>query len=294
MAKYTDDQNTAIAEWVDSFNGEEIPYDVAETWMNDVLNVMEGVETPFAMRSFATKLRFSNYNIGRKTQVATVKAFSPEDEAVISEMTSDPDNLPYLEEIAEKLDKKPQQVRGKLVSMRISGILKRDKVVQEPTVKLFSEEDEVTIFGMTEDEDNMPFIEEIADALGKTVKQVRGKIASLRIKGVLTRDKKETIKVKVYTDEVIANVTQFVKDGLGLDAIVEKTGLNKIGLRSQLGKLGLLKKKVKIKFWDEARIASLEALMAEGKTKEEIALVFETNILVVAKKLKEYVVTEEV
>ena len=55
-----------------------------------------------------------------------------------------------------------------------------------------------------------------------------------------------------------------------------------------------MKAKEKVRFWSDEKVAELESLMSAGKTRDEIADIFDTTILVIAKKLKEYIVEDEV
>ena len=276
MAKYTEEQTSKIEGFMNSYNGEVIP-------RADFDNFRAALGDDISEKSLSAKIRYMGGSVENKAPVKVVKVFSEEDEAVIREMTTDPDNMPYLEEIAERLGKGIKQVRGKLTSMRIKGVKKRD--LKEKPAKTFTEEDEAIILEMTRDENNMPFIEEIADRLNVEVKKLRGKIASMKIKGVRSKNTKAP-KVKIYTDELKEELKELIKNH-SVEEIAEMKQLNFIGLRSILGKMGLLESKARQVYWTDERVEQLKTLIAEGKNYKEIGEVMQKNPLVIAKKVKQ-------
>jgi len=72
-----------------------------------------------------------------------------------------------------------------------------------------------------------------------------------------------------------------------IEEIAELKGLNFVGLRSTLGKMGLLPKKEKAVYWTDERVSQLQGLMDEGKEVKEIADIMKKNALVIAKKVKQ-------
>jgi len=279
MAKYTEEQTAQIKGFIESFEG-VIPYDK----FLDFLGTFDVSE-----KSLASKIRFMGGKIEGKPQVVKEKMFSPEDEQVIREMCANPNDMPYLEDIAERLGKGEKQVRGKLVSMRIKGVKKRN--VKVPAPKAFSDEEEAVIKEMCADPDNMPFIEDIAEKLGRTKNQIRGKLASMRVKGVKSKETKEP-KPKVYTDELKEELRELVKSHT-IEQIAEMKNLNLFGLRSILGKMGLIEKKVKQVYWTDERVKELQGYLEKGMSVKEIADRMSKNPLVIAKKVKQLQKVEE-
>lgn len=277
MAKYSDEQTQAIKNFIASY-GEDavIPRD-------DFYQLMSDLGNEFSEKSLTAKIRFLGGKVERKTKEERVKVFSDEDEAIILEMTSDPDNLPYVEDIAERLGKEVKQVRGKLVSMRIKGV--KTKNMKPKPLKLFTEEETSIIEDMIKDIENLPFVEDIAERLGKEVKQVRGKLASMKIKGIQSKNKKAAPK-KIYTDELKEELKELIKTN-SVEEIAKMKDLNITGLRSILGKMNLLPKKAKSVYWTEERVNQLQSLLDEGRDVKEIAKIMEKNSLVIAKKVKQ-------
>ena len=144
---------------------------------------------------------------------------------------------------------------------------------------------------MTKDPENMPFIEEIAEKLKADVKKLRGKIASMKIKGVTSNNTKAP-KVKIYTDELKEELKVLVTKH-SVEEIAKMKNLNFVGLRSTLGKMGLLEKKQKQVYWTTERVAELTKYVNEGKDYKEIAELMNKNALVIAKKIKQIQATDE-
>ena len=277
--KYTDDMVVALEAFGDKYDG-EIPYvDVSDL----VVEFNETFEVEFNQRSLGGKLRYMGYTLEKKGAVVGVKSYTDEEEATIREMCSDPDNLPFQEDVAAAVGRECKSIGGKLVSMKIYGVLKRDKVVND-TPKLFTEADEVVINEMVDAEGDT-FVEDIAEALGKEVKQVRGKLAGMRIKGVLTRNK-VTRAAKLYTDELLASIQVMLDADKTLEEIADKFTLKVSGLHSTLAKKGMIAKSTASKFWTDERNAELSTLIAEDKTRDEIAAIMETTVAVVGKQAK--------
>ncbi len=173
--------------------------------------------------------------------------------------------------------------------MKVRGVKKRD--VKEPKAKAFTEEDEQLIRDMTSDPDNLPFIEDIAERLNVEVKKLRGKIASMKIKGVRSKNTKAP-KAKIYTDELKEELKELVKSHT-IEQIAEMKNLNFIGLRSILGKMGLIEKKAKAVYWTDERVDELKHYVSEGKDYKEIGELMSKNPLVIAKKVKQLQATED-
>ncbi len=280
--KYTDDMEVTLSEFGDKYEG-EIPYNDVSQFVEDF---GEEFDVDFNQRSIGGKLRYMGYTLEKKGSSSAVKKYTDEEEATIREMCSDPDNLPSQEEVAEAVGKDCKSIGGKLVSMNIYNV-KKANPKSGSAVKLFTEDDEVTILEMTAGivDGAQVFVEDIAEALGKEVKQLRGKLAGMRVKGVLTRNK--AVKaVKVYTDEVLESIKGMLDTGCSLEEIAETKGLKLTGLKSILAKKGLISKSTKGKFWTDERVATLTEAVEEGQSRDDIAALLDTTVAVVGKKAK--------
>ena len=278
MAKYDETQTMVIEKVMTKCNG-EISRSDFEAFYADFV---EEYGDEFSERSLASKIRSLGYKVEAKGKVVTPKRYTEQEEAIIRELCKDPQNLPFQEDVAEKVGKSTKSIGGKLISMGIYGVKKRD--LKAPAVKLFTEADEDVIMAMISDNDEV-FIEDMAEKLGKSVKQVRGKLAGMRIKGVKTRNK-AAAKPKVYTEEVVEGIKEDLANGMSLTDIAKVRGLNERGMQTTLTRLGVLEKKAKKVFWTDERIAELSDLAAKGVTLEEAASALKTTIMVVGKRAK--------
>lgn len=133
------------------------------------------------------------------------------------------------EDIAKEMGKTVKQIRGKALASKVA--LKASPV-KEPAPRKYSPEEEDKISAMVENGD---YLEVIAETLGRTTNQIRGKLLSMELKAE-QRDHKP-VKAVTYTQEVLDNLVERVAAGESLDDIVEATGLNVRGLKSRLGKM---------------------------------------------------------
>lgn len=277
--KYTDEMVAALDNFASQYE-DTIPYgDV--TKFTEEFN--EEFEVNFNQRSVGGKLRYMEYTLEKKGTVAGVKKYTEEEENTIREMCSDPDNLPFQEDVAEAVGRDCKSIGGKLVSMNIYGVLKRDKVVDD-TVKLFTPEDEVKILELV-DAPGDTFVEDIAEAVGKEVKQVRGKLAGMRIKGILTRNKVAK-STKIYTDELLAKIQVMLDEGADLPAIATEFSLKVTGLHSILAKKGMIAKSTKARFWTEERVDEFVGFVEACTARDAIAEIMGTTVAVIGKQAK--------
>jgi predicted transcriptional regulator len=277
MAKYDEQMVALIEMFGKKFEG-EIPRTKFDEFYAEFI---EQYGDDISERSLSSKMRHMGLKIEKKTTSAPSKTYSEADEAKIRELAAK--EGVWQEDIAEALGRDTKSIGGKLVSMGIYGIKKRDKKVKE-TPKLFTKDDEQLILKML-DENKVVYIEDLAEALGKEVRQVRGKLAGMRISGVQTRNKKAA-KPKIYTDEVVAEIKKELDAGKALEDIAKERGLNAQGMRTTLTRLGVIQKKGKKVFWTDEKIKQLTNLVLDGATLEEAASALNTTVMVVGKRAK--------
>ena len=232
--------------------GEEVSYADAEAL---------ATELEFPTRSVSAKIRALGGTVTKKN---ASKEKWPEVEAdIVADMI---ENKATDVEIAEKLGKTVKQVRGKALSMGLMDKLIRVTAVK-PT-KQYTEEDEARILEMVESGD---FLEEIAEAMGKTKNQVRGKLLSMKLTAP-QRDKKSAT-AKIYTDEVIAEITAMVEADETAEDIATTLELNLTGLKSRLGKLGLRTSDMggKSKKYTDEDYETLETMITDWSDAESVA-----------------------
>jgi hypothetical protein len=279
MAKYDETQTMVIEKVMAKYNG-EISRSNFEKFYKEFV---DEYGDDFSERSLASKIRSMGYKVEAKGKVIIPKQYTEQEEAVIRELCKDPENLPFQEDIADKLGKETKSIGGKLISMGIYGVKKRD--LKAPAEKLFTEADEAVIMEMIKGDSDV-FIEDIAEKVGKSVKQVRGKLAGMRVKGVKTRNK-VAAKPKVYTEEVVAGIKADIAKGMSLEDIAKARGLNERGMQTTLTRLGVLAKKAKKVFWTDEKVAKLASLAAKGTTLDDAAKALSTTIMVIGKRARQ-------
>ena len=141
-------------------------------------------EFDFPRRSVTAKLRKLDYDVPKKV---VESAFNDDETEELRSVLEASGGDMSAEEIANKVaDGKftPSQIRGKALALKMTDCIKKAEKKVKP--KTYTDEEEATVRQMAE---GGSYIEEIADAVGKSVASVRGKLLSLKISAP-TRDKK--------------------------------------------------------------------------------------------------------
>jgi predicted RND superfamily exporter protein len=186
-------------------------------------------------RSVAAKLRQLGHAVA---SMAAVKAptFTDEQAAALrSFVESNANNLTY-KQIAEGFQGgafTAKQVQGKLLAMELTGLVKAAEKVE--AVRTYSETDEAKFISLV---NAGKFIEEIAEALNRTIASVRGKALSLTRSGAISSipaQKESHAKNDVDPVEALGDAiaTMTVAD------IAAKTGKSERGIKTLLTRRGI-------------------------------------------------------
>lgn len=186
-------------------------------------------EFDFPRRSVTAKLRKLGFDVPKKPAAAPV--FSAEETEALAQYLNDNSGVYTAEEIAAHFqnewghDVNARQINGKALSMELTSAIKpADKKV---TPRSYTEAEEAKIAEMAA---AGSYLEEIADALGRPVNSMRGKLLSMSIKAP-QRDKKAA-KTDAYegiedmldqTVEAIA--AHFDKTARGVKTVLTRRGL---------------------------------------------------------------------
>ena len=160
-------------------------------------------------KSLAPKLRSLGYVVGKKAQGAPEKAYTPEQEALIKEMVN---RGYFIEDIAAKLGKTVPQIRGKLLSMKLSAPLKNKK---EPKPKIYTPELIEQIKGMINSGKD---IATIASELSLNEKGLKTTLAKLGLIPKATKGKFWTEERKKAAIDLYNSTTE------SIDKLAEKFG----------------------------------------------------------------------
>lgn len=165
IPKWTDERTAALVEFV----GSESPVSYGT-----VCEAADQLDT--SPRSVASKLRKMDYEVESST-TATTRAFTDGQEATLRGFVTGNSGQYTYGQIAEAFEDgsfSSKQIQGKLLSMQLTEHVKPTPKAE--SVRTFSESEEATFIEMAS---AGAFLEDIADALGRSVNQIRGKALSL-------------------------------------------------------------------------------------------------------------------
>ena len=202
-------------------------HDVASAGVTEELIESLMGEFDFPRRSVTAKLRKLGYDVPKKPGAAPVFS-ADETDSLASFLESNSGNL-TAEEIAEQFAGgkfTARQSNGKALSLEMTSHVKPAE--KKVTPRTYSEEEESTITSMVNDG---KFLEEIADAMGRSVNSIRGKLLSMGLKAP-QRDKKDA-KADPYAgiedmlDQTVEEIAEaFDKTVRGVKTVLTRRGLS--------------------------------------------------------------------
>ena len=131
-------------------------------------------------RSVASKLRQLDREVASMAK-EKVSAFTPEQGDRLAKFVNKYANQLTYKEIAEKFESgafSPKQIQGKLLALELTGLVKPAEKVE--AARMYTEAEEQKFVSMVQ---SGKLIEDIAEALGKSIASVRGKALSLTRSG---------------------------------------------------------------------------------------------------------------
>ena len=223
LPKWTDERTQQLTDFV----GSESPIS-----QSTVANAADELET--STRSVSSKLRKMGFDVELASASAS-KSFSDEQEATLQAFVTDNSGSYTYAEIASNFEGgsfSAKSIQGKILSMELTSHVKPAPKVE--TVRTYTPEEEGTFVSMVNDGS---FVEEIADALGKSVNSIRGKALSLLRSGEINaipkqKETKGSSKADVLADVDVANQTvEEIADSIGKTVRGVKTMLTRRGLQ---------------------------------------------------------------
>ena len=223
LPKWTDERTAELT----AFVGGESPVS-----QSTVASAAENLET--STRSVSSKLRKMGYDVELASATSS-RAFSDAQEATLSSFVTDNSGQYTYAQIAEHFEGgsfSPKSIQGKILSMELTGHVK--PAPKPESVKTYTDAEESTFVEMG---NGGSFVEEIAEALGKTVNSVRGKALSLlRAEAISAIPKQKETKGASKADpladlgDVAAMTVEQIADAIGKTARGVKTMLTRRGL----------------------------------------------------------------
>ena len=223
LPKWTDERTAELT----SFVGDESP--VSQSTVAEA-----AVQLETSTRSVSSKLRKMGFDVELASATSS-RAFSDAQESTLASFVSDNSGQYTYAQIAEHFEGgsfSPKSIQGKILSMELTDHVK--PAPKPESVKTYTDAEEATFIEMV---NGGSFVEEIAEALGKTVNSVRGKALSLlRAEAIVAIPKQKETKGASKADPLadlgdVAEMTvEQIADAIGKTARGVKTMLTRRGL----------------------------------------------------------------
>ena len=223
LPKWTDERTQQLVDFV----GDTSPISQAM-----VADAAEDLET--STRSVSSKLRKMGYDVELASSVSN-RTFSEEQESTLSNFVTDNSGQYTYADIASSFEGgqfSAKSIQGKILSMELTSHV---KPAEKPeSVRTYSPEEENTFTSMVNDG---AFVEEIAEALGKSVNSIRGKALSLLRSGDIGAIPKQKETKGSSKADPLAEVSDI--ENMNVEDIADEIGKTVRGVKTMLTRRGL-------------------------------------------------------
>lgn len=217
LPKWTEERTAALVEFV----GDEAP--ISQATVQDAAEQLETTN-----RSISSKLRKMGYEVESSTSAVSRK-FSPDQEQTLTTFVTDNSGQFTYAQIAEAFEGgvfTTKQIQGKLMSMQLGEHVK--PTPKQAAARSFSEGEEAQFVALAS---SGAYLEDIAEAMNRSVNQVRGKALSLlRTEAIASippqRESKGTSRIDPLEGIDVASMT--------VEQIAEETGKTPRGVKTML------------------------------------------------------------
>lgn len=223
LPKWTDERT----EQLNNFVGDESPISQAT-----VAEAADQLET--STRSVSSKLRKMGFDV-ELASASSARAFSEAQESTLATFVQDNSGEYTYAQIAENFEGgafSAKSIQGKILSMELTDHVKPAPKVE--TVRTYSPEEENTFVEMVNDG---AYVEQIADALDRSVNSVRGKALSLLRSGDINAIPRQEHTKGVSKEDPLADLGDV--SGMTVEAIAEAIGKTARGVKTMLTRRGL-------------------------------------------------------
>ena len=223
VPKWTDERTQTLVDFV----GDESPVS-----QETVAAAAEELET--STRSVSSKLRKMDYDV-ELANARAHKAYSEEQEETLREfVTANSGEYTYAQiaKIFEDGAFTPKSIQGKILSMELTEHVK--PAPKPESVRTYTPEQEATFLEMVA---NGAYMEEIAEAMGRTINSVRGKALSLLRAGEIDAFPQQRETKGSARKDPLAELTDLVE--MTVAAIAEAIGKTERGVKTMLTRRGL-------------------------------------------------------
>ena len=223
LPKWTEERTDALTNFV----GDESPVSQAT-----VAEAADQLET--STRSISSKLRKMGFDV-ELASAAGGKSFTEAQEATLAAFVESNSGEYTYAEIASHFEDgaySAKSIQGKILSMELTGHVKPAPKVE--TVRTYSEAEEATFIQMVNDG---AFVEQIAEAMGRSVNSVRGKALSLLRSGDIAGIPKQEHTKGSAKEDPLADLDDIA--GMTVEAIAEAIGKTARGVKTMLTRRGI-------------------------------------------------------
>jgi hypothetical protein len=224
LPKWTDERTQSLVDFI----GSESPISQAT-----VAEAADHLET--STRSVSSKLRKMGYDVELASSVSN-RTFSEDQEATLHQFVTDNSGQYTYAEIADTFESgafSAKSIQGKILSMELTSHVKPAEKPQ--SVRTYSPEEEATFTNMVNDG---AFVEEIADALGKTVNSIRGKALSLLRSGDINAIPRQKETKGSSKADPLSELNGEIEN-MSVEEIADEIGKTVRGVKTMLTRRGL-------------------------------------------------------
>ena len=192
------------------------------------------LELETSTRSVSSKLRKMGHEVELASAVST-KSFSDAQESTLEAFVTDNSGQYTYAEIASSFEDghfSAKSIQGKILSMELTSHVKPAE--KQESVRTYSPDEETTFVSMV---NGGSFVEEIADALGKTVNSIRGKALSLLRSGDINAIPKQKETKGSSKADPLADISDI--DTMSVEDIADNIGKTVRGVKTMLTRRGL-------------------------------------------------------
>jgi len=191
-------------------------------------------ELDTSTRSVSSKLRKMGHEVELASAVST-KSFSDAQESTLEAFVTDNSGQYTYAEIASSFEDghfSAKSIQGKILSMELTSHVKPAE--KQESVRTYSPDEETTFVSMV---NSGSFVEEIADALGKSVNSIRGKALSLLRSGDINAIPKQRETKGSSKTDPLADISDI--DTMSVEDIADEIGKTVRGVKTMLTRRGL-------------------------------------------------------
>ena len=223
LPKWTDERTNTLTNFV----GNETPVSQAT-----VAEAAETLET--STRSVSSKLRKMGFDVALASSTAQ-RSYTEEQEATLEAFVTTNSGEYTYAQIAEHFEGgsfSPKSIQGKILSMELTGHVA--PAPAKESVRTYTDAEETTFIGMVA---GGSFVEEIAEAMGRSVNSVRGKALSLLRGGQIDAIPRQEHTKSTTAADPFAGLGDI--GSMTVEAIAEEIGKTSRGVKTMLTRRGL-------------------------------------------------------